>query len=61
MSGSVIRHGFTLRFEVIISNKAKTILTQGVTSKEYMDELKILKETRNDETVTFEDYLANEN
>ena len=32
-----------------------------IISKEDMDDLKILKETRNDDTVAFEDYLANEN
>ena len=32
-----------------------------IVSKEDMDDLKLLKETRNEETIDFEDYLKNEN
>ncbi len=32
-----------------------------VVSKEDMEDLKLLKETRNDEKINFEDYLKNEN
>ena len=32
-----------------------------IVSKEDMDDLKLLKETRNEETINFEDYLKNEN
>ena len=32
-----------------------------ITSKEDIEDLKILKETRNEETVSFENYLKNEN
>ena len=32
-----------------------------IISKEDMEDLKLLKETRNEETIDFEDYLKNEN
>ncbi len=32
-----------------------------IVSKEDMDDLKLLKETRNEETIDFENYLKNEN
>ena len=32
-----------------------------VVSKEDMEDLKLLKETKNDEKINFEDYLKNEN
>ncbi len=32
-----------------------------IVSKEDMDDLKLLKDTRNEETIDFEDYLKNEN
>ncbi len=32
-----------------------------IVSKEDMEDLKLLKETRNEETIDFEDYLKNEN
>ena len=32
-----------------------------ITSKENIEDLKLLKSTRNEETVSFEDYLKNEN
>jgi hypothetical protein len=32
-----------------------------IVSKEDMDDLKLLKETRDEETINFEDYLKNEN
>ena len=32
-----------------------------IVSKEDMDDLKLLKETRNEETIDFEDYLKNAN
>ena len=32
-----------------------------ITSKEDIEDLKLLKSTRNDETISFENYLKNEN
>jgi len=32
-----------------------------IVSKEHMDDLKLIKATRNEEVIPFEEYLANEN